>query len=338
MDREADDDRVRLDAALRAVGVPPDDVVDREQLAGGTFNTVFRVRRPSGPGLVVKLAPGSGVPVLSYERDLLATEARFYELAREAVGVPVPAVLPPTHGGVPAGGHLVMTACPGVDWHASGDRIDDRQRRRLRAELGRHVAALHGVTGTAFGYPALPFGPLRAGWREAFSDMVDAVLADADRFGVPLPEPSDRIRELFAAHGAVLDEVTTPSLVHFDLWDGNILVEGAGSDAPRIGGLIDAERAFWGDPLADFVSLALFDDIRRDDAFLAGYRSAGGSVTFDAAARRRLTLYRSYLHLIMWVEAVPRGYDAARLAWLRRHVVRPLASTLRHLSDAPSLS
>ena len=33
----------------------------------------------------------------------------------------------------------------------------------------------------------------------------------------------------------------------------------------RIGGLIDAERAFWGDPLAEFVSLALFGDIDLPD-------------------------------------------------------------------------
>ena len=76
----------------------------------------------------------------------------------------------------------------------------------------------------------------------------------------------------------------------------------------RIGALIDAERAFWGDPLAEFVSLALYGDIERDTAFLAGYRGAGGAVTFDIAARQRLSLYRTYLNLIMWVEAVPRGF------------------------------
>ena len=56
-------------------------------------------------------------------------------------------------------------------------------------------------------------------------------------------------------------------LVHFDLWDGNILVE-SDPAGHRIGALIDAERAFWGDPLAEFVSLALFGDIERDTAFL----------------------------------------------------------------------
>jgi aminoglycoside phosphotransferase (APT) family kinase protein len=155
--------------------------------------------------------------------------------------------------------------------------------------------------------------------------MVDAVLDDAERFEVALPRPTAQVRELFEAQARVLDAVTRPALVHFDLWDGNILVDRRG-DRARVGGLIDAERAFWGDPVADFVSLALFSDIERDEAFLAGYRAAGGNVSFDADTRLRLQLYRGYLYLIMWVEAVPRGFDEERRRWLRQQVVRPLAA------------
>jgi aminoglycoside phosphotransferase (APT) family kinase protein len=117
--------------------------------------------------------------------------------------------------------------------------------------------------------------------------------------------------------------VTTPVLVHFDLWDGKILI-----DKNRVGALIDAERAFWGDPVAEFVSLALFGDIERDTAFLHGYRAGGGTVTFDAATRRRLSLYRACLYLIMWVEAIPRQVSEERLDWLRGTVYQPLAAML----------
>jgi hypothetical protein len=57
---------------------------------------------------------------------------------------------------------------------------------------------------------------------------------------------------------------------------------------------------------------------------------AGSAVV--AAARLRLSLYRVYLQLIMWVEAVPRNADAARLARLRRLVLQPLARTLEEWS------
>ncbi|WP_372434889.1 phosphotransferase [Myceligenerans salitolerans] len=37
--------------------------------------------------------------------------------------------------------------------------------------------------------------------------------------------PVPRLRSLFAAHVPALDQVTTPVLVHFDLWPGNVLVD-----------------------------------------------------------------------------------------------------------------
>jgi len=312
-----DDVRDQVDAALEVAGVPASDVVDRELLGGGTFNTVFRVRRTDGSALVIKLAPGPEITNMRHERGLLATEALFYERTQD-VAVTVPKVL--AHGAEleGAGEWLVMTECGGQNWSELADRIDERQRRSLRHELGRQVANVHMVTGPGFGYPSESVGPLRGSWRSAFTDMLEAVLDDADRFNAPLPWSTEHIRAAYAANSAVLDDVTIPRLVHFDLWDGNILIDGLdgldGPGGPRIGGLIDAERAFWGDPIAEFVSLALLGDIQQDDAFLDGYCAAGGSVTIDEPERRRLALYRTYLYLIMLVESVPRAFDETQRA------------------------
>jgi aminoglycoside phosphotransferase (APT) family kinase protein len=319
----------RLVAALRDAGVRWGEVTDCRLLGGGTFSSVFRVGTVDGAGLVVKLAPAPDRPVLRYERGILATEAWYLRTARERTSVPVPTVLavsPP--GGSGLGDHLVTSECPGTPWEELRKHVDAAGRTRLREELGRHMAALHAVTGTdGFGLPALPFGPLRPVWRDAFLEMLDAVLDDAGRFAVSLPRSADEIRKILDARSDVLDEVTTPRLVHWDLWDGNILAE-PGPRGPRVTALIDAERAFWGDPVADFVSLGLLHDITRDEAFLSGYRAAGGPVTFDAAARERLALYRAYLYLVMWVEARPRNFDAGHLAWLERDVFTPLGRML----------
>lgn len=100
---------------------------------------------------------------------------------------------------------------------------------------------------------------------------------------------------------------------------------------PRIGGPIDGERMLWGDPLADFVSLALLGDIRRDADFLAGYQEAGGTVEFDGPARQRPALYRSYLYLIMPVETVPRASGDERVARVRETVGPQLTAALAEL-------
>jgi aminoglycoside phosphotransferase (APT) family kinase protein len=312
-----------LEDMLAEAGIAPTRVTGVTPLDGGTFNDVSRVTLADGRRLILKVPPPPGVPVLAYEHGILETEALFYEMA--APHPQLPAVI---HAGV---GHrhdgrdfLLMTELPGQPWPAVADRISDPQRQRLRRELGHLVAGLHGLTGSEFGYPAQP---LAASWRTAFGAMLDTILIEADEYHVSLPLPTDVIRQRVAQHEGVLDEVTTPVLVHFDLWDGNILIDLDG-DAPRIGGLIDAERAFWGDPLADFVSLALLGDIQRDEAFLAGYQEAGGPARLDASSPLRLALYRSYLYLIMLVESAPRGYDGPGLEWLERRVVPPLTAEL----------
>jgi aminoglycoside phosphotransferase (APT) family kinase protein len=311
-----------IEDMLAGAGIPRAQVAGVTPLAGGTFNEVSRVTLSDGRRLVLKVPPPPDAPVLAYERGILRTEALFYELA--APNPRLPAVTHARFGHAGAPDFLLMTELPGQPWPAVADRIGGSQRQRLRGELGRIVAGLHGMTGSGFGYPARP---LTASWRAAFGDMLGTILAEADQYRVALPLPTGVIRRRAARHEGVLDEVTTPVLVHFDLWDGNILVDLDG-EAPRIGGLIDAERAFWGDPLADFVSLALLGDIQQDEAFLAGYRDAGGPARLDASSRVRLALYRSYLYLIMLVEAVPRGYARPRREWLERRVAPVLAAEL----------
>ena len=318
---------VRLTAALAGAGVSWDLVADHRLLTGGTFNAVHLVSLADGTRLVVKIPPASGTPLLRYEQQgILATEALYYQLAGECRDVTVPDVVAVDTDDA-AGGYLVMTECPGTPWPQLAPPPAGSERDELRVVLGGQVARLHTITGPGFGYPSEPVGPLRETWRAAFLDMVNAVLADAETFAVTLPRPTADILEWFNARAVALDEVSTPVLVHFDLWDGNILVE-SGPAGHRIGALIDAERAFWGDPLAEFVSLALYGDIELDTAFLAGYRGAGGAITFDIAARRRLSLYRAYLYLIMWVETAPRGFGQELLEQIRGRVFQPLAAIL----------
>jgi aminoglycoside phosphotransferase (APT) family kinase protein len=265
--------------------------------------------------------------VLTYEHGLLRTEGLYYQAMAGRAPVPVVVHADFSHE-VIGSDFLLMTELPGTTWYDGRERIGDADRARLRGDLGGLVAALHQVTGTGFGYPQ---DTLRPTWREAFLSMVDAVLADAGTYAVALPRPADRIRAAMHAWAGLLDAVPTPVLVHFDLWEGNILVDlTAGS--PRITGLVDGERAFWGDPLAELVSLALFEDIERDEPFLSAYATGGGLASFDRYTRIRLRMYRCYLWLIMLVEAVPRGFSGGEHARVRAYAGRRLKADLDELA------
>lgn len=305
---------------LSAAGLGEDDLVTVRSLDGGTYNAVEELVLTDGRRLILKTPPPPQNPALRHERELLGAEAEFYRGAA-TVGVPAPRTVALAHG------RLLMTACPGTPWHLAS--LEEAEQRTLRRELGGLVARLHRVTGPGFGYPSGALGPLAPDWRTAFTAMYDAVLADARRFRAWLPRTADEVARTAKTAYDALDEVTVPRLVHFDLWQGNILVERDG--APRVGGLIDGERMFWGDPLADFVSLALLGNIEDDPEFLTGYQEGGGQVEFTSAARQRLALYRSYLYLIMLTETVPRAAGDEQVGWVRETVAPQLTAALDEL-------
>jgi aminoglycoside phosphotransferase (APT) family kinase protein len=306
-------------AVMARAGVPAERIAGATALTGGTYNALHAVDLTDGTRLVLKVPPPAHLPRLRYEAGLLHGEERFFTCA-EAARVPAPRVVraePDEGAGQPP--YLLMTLRPGRPWHLVAEEggIGEAEHARLRAGLGTLVARLHAVRGPAFGYPSGSTGPLTDRWAAAFAAMTGAVLDDAETFGSWLPVAVPEARAVFAAAEPVLAEVTVPAPVHFDLWPGNVLLDGP-PGARTISGLIDGERMFWGDPLADFASLGLAGTAPEEDPdFRAGYAAGGGGTGWDPAARRRIALYRAYLYLIMLVEVVPRGYGAEHLAWVR---------------------
>jgi aminoglycoside phosphotransferase (APT) family kinase protein len=274
-------------AIAASLGLAP---VGATRLTGGEFAAVHRVDLADGSAVVVKVAPPDGPALLSYERGLAAAEADYLALvSREAPEVPVPRLV----GRGP--GWLVSSFLPGTS-------IRGLPAVGARRELGAALARLHQVTGPHFGYPGGRVSGPSA--RSTYLAIIDELLADAARFGVVVPPD---LRPLVGSASAALVAVTRPALLHFDLWDGNVLAEG-----DRLTGLVDGERWLWGDPLQDLVSPALGRRIEEepDHPVLAGY----GPVHLDPV---RLTLHRIHLYLIMLVEIPGRGSPQSRADWVR---------------------
>ncbi len=260
-------------------------VVAAEELTGGGFAAVWRATLADGRDVVVKVGPPASARLLRYEREVIAAEADYFTMVREhAPGVPVPEV-------------LAVSTDP--EWIATtllpGRPLTEADSPRARTDLGAAVARVHRITGPHFGYPG--DRPAADTWPAAFLAIVEALRADAADWNVPLPTLDGVVER----HAGVLSAVTRPALLHFDLWDGNVLVAPDGS----LSGLVDGERYLYGDPLLDFVSPALMRRIEDEPEhpFVAGYRPA----PFDEAARIRLALYRLHLYVLMIAEGPSRG-------------------------------
>lgn len=308
--------------------------------------------------VVTKRGPDDAT-ALTYERALLATEALALD-AFGAAGLPVPSVLHREFAAVetsdetvPGGSPrdramsadvvaLVLSHEPGVPL----SEVEHASERPSPAEHGTLLARLH-LAGTAAAAPerdelSLYGYPFRASTRssslrETFGELIRNVVADAERWRVDLGgfsggptrdglggETSDALALIdeLALFAAAFDDVTRPTLVHFDLWPGNLLVSGGHFTA-----VIDAERALVADPTADLASVALLEDVETWAAhnvpFVNAYeKTAGGPLLPDAAAIARARLWSIYLGLIMFIETVPRAYEGD---WVEPHRERVAA-------------
>ncbi len=268
-------------------------------LGDGMFNIAYLVVMPSGERFVVKIAPPPEVELLHYETDLLSTETSVLRLLDKRTSLPIPAVVYASSPGEELGGAdwFAMEYVPGVPASAAKDSMSAWARDQVTHQLGCYLRELHQITNPLFGYPGLP-DEQSSSWQTTFRVMLEALLADGQRINAGLPMAPAEIRELAAADYPALDEVTTPVLVHWDLWEGNVLLDGI-----EIAAIIDCERALWADPLMEYNFCSLAE---MGSAFFEGYRR-GGPGTAGERARRRL--YDLYLYLILVIETYYRNFE-----------------------------
>lgn len=284
----------------------------------GWFNAVYALALSDGRRCVLKVSPPPGVSVLTYERDIMTTEVIALGVVRERTTTPVPRVLwfDTSCRRVPSP-LFVMELCPGHVLSALRPTLDVGQQHVVDAQIAGFLRQMHAITNPTFGLQA-PSAPQFARWSDAFVHIFDDALTDGDARSVELPVDSDTLRQLVRDHVEVLDEVSVPCFVHWDLWDPNVFVD---PDTLEVIGVIDFERALWGDPLMEgqFLSKA------TDGAFLHAYGTP--MLATPGAVRRRL-LYDLYLFVVMVVEVAYRRYPTDDIERLGRH---HLALTLDEL-------
>jgi fructosamine-3-kinase len=320
----------QLESWLREALGPEVELADHAECTDGWFNAVYAVTLTGGRECIVKIAPAPELKLLRYEADLLHAETEFY---REAAGsgMPQPALL---HTDLDQG-FLVLERLKGSSLEDVKADLAPETLVGIRRQIGAAAAGLHKVTAPTFGYIRRDGHTRSTSWRESFLTIIDDILADTVELNTELPATPDRIRTLIHRHADALDEVVRPSLVHFDLWDGNAFVLPQPDGSWRLEGVIDGERAFYGDPLAELVSLAVFAEPEDFPGLLEGYAEAAGEpLPLDhGPARRRLCLYRLYLDLILATEGATRGYGEAHDG-VRRQALEMLDRELRAL-DGP---
>ncbi|MDF2935259.1 MAG: aminoglycoside phosphotransferase family protein [Paenibacillaceae bacterium] len=299
--------KLRLEEAVlkvlvrEAFGTEPEEI---EELSDGWANTAYRVRLPGGRRVVLKLAPLPEVKQMRYEVKLMQTEVDMLE--RLDGVLPVPRVLAyDTSRRLVASDYFFMEHLDGTPFDKLKPLLNPEERGVVERQLGQYNRTLNEIRGDRFG-PYLAPAAAGIGWYEVFLGMIRDVLEDGKEMAVEFPVPVNEIVSQVENSRNALEEVKEPRLLHWDLWAGNVFVlEG------EISGIIDFERAIWGDPLIE----AYFRSKTMTEAFRQGY---GWEESFTAAEETRRLLYDLYLHLVMHVERPFRQFTSPdHEAWTR---------------------
>ncbi len=280
-------------------------VRDHCELTGGWFNAAFRVGIPAkGLDLVLKVAPAPGSKIFTYEQKAMEAEIAMLRMLAGHPAIPAPKL----HA-VDFDMDVVPSKCffmdflTGSPWNKIQGKVSRANHATLEKEFAAIQMAINAIKGNYFGFLELnDDGRVKKdNWYDAFSDLVAILLEDYAKFGIEVPPFASKTVTMLPKYERAFREVKTPSLVHWDLWEGNIFLERR-EDGYHVQGITDFERALWADP---YIEVSFWNPKRHAVLVDCYGRAAFG--TRDVQIRR--AFYDLYLSMIMYLEQYTRGYS-----------------------------
>jgi len=234
-------------------------IIEVVELKAGLFNNTYRVDTEQNC-YILKVAPWRGADVFYNELNLMRRE-RSISRQLQSLSPLIPEYL--SFFKVGDRDAFLQPYIKGRLWHDHIHSLSDLENNELWKQLGQFSKILHNCSGEKFGYPAPYKGFSR--WSRFIADNVGGMVNDCHRLDVFCEEI-----ELYCSYlprfYPILDDVKSPKLLHGDLWPKNIIFDGTGSDI-HIKAVLDAERAYWGDPVSEWV----FIFYNLPDTFWQGY-------------------------------------------------------------------
>ena len=279
------------------------------RIVTGKFNTSYFVRA-GDEQLVLRIAPPRDSVFVFYERDMMRQEPDIHKLLLSETTVPVPRIFTydDSHTLIDRD-FLIMERLPGIPLtEARGV-----SNKPVFRQMGEYLAQVHRLTAEQYGYLGAhqPMEP-QSTWVEAFEIMWNRMVDDIVAVGHYDEEESSRMRALLDQYIAIFDRPITASLLHMDVWHQNILVDSRGN----VTGLVDWDRALWGDPEIEFAVLDYCGI--SEPAFWEGY---GQKRDASSPARIRQVFYLLYEVQKYIVIRHGRGRDPVTAKQYKRQVM-----------------
>ena len=217
-------------------------IITIQPLGAGEFNAVFKVETEHKT-YVLKIAPPKNTFVLTYEKNMMRSEVFWYEKMHEYTSINAPNIyISDFSNEIISSDCFIMEMMEGQPlWMFKFTR---EEHDRIQAKKIEMLTQIHKIHNDKYGY--LQTG-LHDTWYDAIHNMVSNLITDCNNLGRETPDGC-KLLQYIEKNQELLSKVPC-SMVNFDLWDSNILYNNRNLT------WIDPERSFWGDPIADFITI-----------------------------------------------------------------------------------
>ena len=270
---------------------------DCHLLISGRFNTSYKITHRGRAPVVLRAAPSAQAVIFKHEHYLLRRESTVQQMMNTASDKTPRNLFVDFSRLHIDRDYVFQNYLPGELWDDIKSDLSDEENERLWFQLGAIVRKIHSIPGAYFGPPA-PMQQFDC-WSDAMIAWISWMLADMQDFHLPCKDAADFL-QIVKNGRRHLDKVTRPKLVHGDLWQKNILI-GRDNCAVEITAVLDAERAFWGDPEAEWI----FSFLDIPDAFWQSY----GHLRVDKSALFRRLIYEGRGAIQLCLEAWRFRFD-----------------------------
>ncbi|MBP9716832.1 MAG: phosphotransferase [Candidatus Levybacteria bacterium] len=219
------------------------------ELKSGRFNTTYRMQAEDGETVVLRIAPDPLSEVYSHEQFLLRREHSVSASLTHVVDQAPTFLYVDFTGQAIRRDFAILNYLEGENWGEVTSRLSSVDNLRLWNQLVEISARINDVVGEGFGFPN-PM-PKSSSWSSALLNIQNGMIQDLDKYSLDSTAPKE-LAIVIRESESFLDSIEKPRLVHGDLWPKNILIK-EGDDGFHISGVLDSERAFWGDPMAEWI-------------------------------------------------------------------------------------
>ena len=274
---------------------PEQKIISMEELAEGFFNVAYGITLADGTEVIVKIAPSGDRDIMTHEINIMFSEVEVMRRIAKESDVPVADILfyDNSHS-ICNSDYFIMKKLEGRSFSSCMESMIEEEQNKVFYRMGEYTARINQIKGRVFGYYGQPEKQGKD-WFPVFQDMLLDTYRDAERKNIDLKVPREQLLRLLDQDQEIFQQVKEPSLVHWDIWAGNVFV-----NQGEITGLIDFERCLWADVLME-VGFRTYD---YHKAFFDGY-----GLELDKDQQARAEWYDIYLFLISCLECDYRGYD-----------------------------